>query len=243
MNALRFFAAGCLLAPALSFAANLEGRVVRLENLLSNQRYSELLLEIQRLQQEVQQLRGLAEQQGYALELLQRQQKDQYLDLDARLRAREGEPAGASTGADPGTDPAAAPGQGAAAEREREAYRQAFELLKQRRYEEAAAQLGELLTRHPQGEYADNARYWLGETYYVQRNYSAALAEFQRLLDEYPHSPKVAGAMLKMGYIQDDRKDWKQARAILEALIRAFPQGTEARLAARRLEAMTQQGH
>ena len=47
-----------------------------------------LLLKImQVLQQELQELRGLVEEQGYLVSRLQRDQKEQYLDLDRRLMA------------------------------------------------------------------------------------------------------------------------------------------------------------
>jgi len=261
-----------LVVPTASPAASLEGRVTRLENILDNQRSSDLLLQIQRLQQEIQDLRGLLERQDFEIARLKRLQKDQYLDLDTRLRAQGGE---ATTGAQPTTDDLTAapdgterpadvmltpkdtagtatssgptasntPATGARSPGEREAYRKGFDLLKQRRYDEAAAAFNDLLARYPSGEFSDNARYWLGETYYVKRDYSSAIAEFQRVLDNYPLSPKVPGAMLKIGYIQDERKDWKRARMTLEELVRKFPGSTEARLAQGRLERMARDGH
>jgi tol-pal system protein YbgF len=121
---------------------------------------------------------------------------------------------------------------------ERDAYRTAFELLKERQYPQAADAFNDLLRRFPQGEYTDNARYWLGETYYVQRNYPAALAEFDRLVQLNPTSGKVPGAMLKIGYIQYEQEAFDQARAALDAVVAQFPDSTEARLAKSRLERM-----
>jgi tol-pal system protein YbgF len=272
-SAITLAAALGLSVPALTTAADLEGRLTRIENIIENQRNSDLLLQIQRLQAEVQLLRGTVEQQQFDLEVLQRQQKEQYLDLDARLRAlggREGPQApaaemsgGAGDAAGTGdamltpvprsAGRAPAPGAGAPdlalpvpegrpPAGEREAYRDAFDLLKQRRYDEAAAGFKALLSRYPNGELADNARYWLGEAYYVKRDYAAALAEFQRVLDDYPLSPKAAGSMLKIGYIQDERKEWRSARATLERLIAKFPDSTEARLAQGRLDRMARGG-
>jgi tol-pal system protein YbgF len=278
MRAAITLAAGLgLLTPALTTAADLEGRVTRIENILENQRGSDLLLQIQRLQAEIALLRGTVEQQKFDLEVLQRQQKEQYLDLDGRLRALGGAqapPAPAQRSSVPGDAPAAGdamlmprsqssaapagratasgaaspdlalpPPEGRGRDAEREAYREAFDLLKQRRYDDAAAAFRALLSRYPRGELADNARYWLGETYYVKRDYAAALAEFQRVLDDYPLSPKVAGSMLKIGYIQDERKEWPRARTTLERLIDKFPDSTEARLAQGRLERMARDGH
>lgn len=121
---------------------------------------------------------------------------------------------------------------------ERDAYRDAFELLKQRKYPEAVDAFNDLLRRYPQGQYADNARYWLAETYYVQRNYPAALAEFDRLVQLTPSSPRVPGALLKIGYIQYEQEAYDQAQAMLRQVVTQYPDSTEARLAQSRLEKM-----
>ncbi len=121
---------------------------------------------------------------------------------------------------------------------ERDAYRDAFELLKQRKYAEAIDAFNDLLRRYPQGQYTDNARYWLAETYYVQRNYPAALAEFDRLVQLTPSSAKVPAAMLKIGYIQYEQEAYDQARAALQQVVAKYPDSTEARLAQSRLEKM-----
>jgi tol-pal system protein YbgF len=121
---------------------------------------------------------------------------------------------------------------------ERDAYRDAFELLKQRKYPQAVDAFNNLLRHYPQGQYADNARYWLAETYYVQRNYPAALAEFDRLVQLNAGSPRVPGALLKIGYIQYEQEAYDQARSVLRQLVAQYPDSTEARLAQSRLEKM-----
>ena len=268
-------ALGGLIAPALASAdPELEGRIGRLERILENQSGSEWLLQMQRLQSEVQELRGLVEQQRFDIERLQRQQRDQFLDLDARLSGTAGGtvrpegwetptpslPPGFVDASGAGLDSAqgvnqsehpvtpsvpANPGsigipslpapetQGAS---ERDLYTQAFEHLKERQYPEAKTAFNELLRRYPQGQYADNARYWLGETYYVLREYPAALAEYDRLVQLSPSSTKIPGALLKIGFIQYEQNAIEQARATLERVIRDYPNSTEARLARDRLE-------
>jgi tol-pal system protein YbgF len=123
---------------------------------------------------------------------------------------------------------------------ERDAYAAAFEFLKERNYDQARDAFNDLLRRYPQGQFTDNARYWLGETYYVQRNFPAALAELDRLVQLSPDSPKVAGALLKIGYIQYEQGDYDQARATLEEVVTRHPKSTEARLAQSRLERIAQ---
>jgi len=268
-----------LLGTATAADALLEDRVARIERVMDNQSASGLMLQMQQLQQELQELRGLTETQQFEIQKLQRQLRDQYLDIDSRLGTGRGAdtPAGGAPVA-PGTEgaapparpngvidvsgkdlqppvgPAAAPpvtaptpsSPGAAGipslpspettgGNERDAYREAFDLLKGRKYPEAVIAFNEVMRRFPQGQYTDQARYWLAETYYVQRNYPAALAEFDRLVQLSPTSPRVPEAMLKIGNIQSEQDAREQARAAYRLLIAKYPGSTEARLAQSRL--------
>jgi len=213
--------------------------------IFADQRFSDLLLQVQRLQEEVQQLRGRLEVQAYELSTLRRQQQEQYLDLDARLRGRSeaapttGVPDAGAPGTVPAT-PTAASGNSVA---EKDAYRVAFDLLKQRRYEDAIRAFEDLLARYPNGEFADNARFWLGEANYVKQDYSAALTQFQRVLANYPLSPKVPASMLKIGYVHYEQGDWRAARTALQDVLVKFPDTAEAQLAESRLERMSREGH
>jgi len=210
----------------------------------ADQRLSDLVLQIQRLQEEVQQLRGKIELQQYDIEILKRQQRDQYMDLDARLRGQAGAaPAEGSASSAAGAAPVPPATASATPGEEKQAYYAALDLLKQRHYEDAARGFEDLLARYPRGQFADNACYWLGEAQYVTRHYSAALTQFQRVLVDFPLSPKVPGSMLKIGYVHYDQGDWKQARKALLEVAAKFPGTDEARLAESRLERMKREGH
>lgn len=257
----------------------LEGRLARLERILENQGGTELMLRMQQLQQEMQELRGLVETQQFELQKLRRQQRDQFMDIDARMggaqTGTEGSDPFAGTPADmrPGIDassldlkpppeeatiePITAPTPASPGAvgipslpspettggNERDAYRDAFELLKAKKYPQAVDAFNDLLRRYPQGQFADNARYWLAETYYVQRNYAAALAEFDRLVQLNAGSQRVPAALLKIGYIQYEQEDYEQARATLREVTARYPDSTEARLAQSRLEKMGRERH
>ena len=234
-------------AAETGFGSNLEERMGRLERILNNQSGSDLVLQIQQLQTEIQELRGLLEAQQLVIAKLERLQRDQYLDIDSRLSATPAV-AAAVTEASSANEPTAAPVPANKSGvpslplpetlngNEREAYSAAFSLLKERQYEQAKTAFSALLQSYPQGEFTDSARYWLGETYYVQRNYPAALEAFHQLIQNHPNSAKVASAMLRIGYIQFDQKAFEQAKASLEQVIASFPNSTEARLARSRLE-------
>ena len=261
----------------------LEDRVARLERIMENQSASSLTLQIQQFQQEMQELRGLVETQQLEIQKLQRQLRDQYLDIDSRLGTGKGTdapatglpesgtagtapadgsidvsgkdlkpPAGTETSAPaPVTAPTPAtpgavgipslPSPETMGGNERDAYRDAFELLKQRKYPEAVNAFNDLLRRYPQGQYTDNARYWLAEAYYVQRNYPAALAEFDRLVQLNPTSARVPAALLKIGDIQSEQDARDQARNAYKQVITRYPGSTESQLAQKRLQKLGQE--
>jgi tol-pal system protein YbgF len=240
-----------LLLPLLATAADpmLEARVSKLERMLSEQRQSDLLLQLQQLQQEVQELRGLVEKQQF---LLQRQGRlpngirppsepdmpVQHLSPPPQPSlplpespASQGTRIELSTGDTLPALPAPETLQGG----ERDLYREAFEHLKARDYATARMGFEKVLKRFPRGDFADNSRYWLGEISYQAQDYGEARAAFEQLIQNYPNSPKVPGAMLKLGYLDYDENQLEQARARLEAVVRRFPESAEGRLAARRL--------
>jgi tol-pal system protein YbgF len=142
--------------------------------------------------------------------------------------------------APPASPPAAAAASAEAAQAE---YDTALAILREGRYAEAAQAFNRFLAANPDSSYADNASYWLGETYYVTRDFDQALATFQALVNRYPQSSKVSDSHLKLGYIYYEKKDWKAAREQLDLVVSQYPGTTTARLASDRLQRMKQEGH
>ncbi len=225
-------------SAALAVDPTLEARLSRIERMLSERSLSDLVLQLQQLQQEVQELRGQVETQQYLL-------RQQGIEMPSSLTdevptfgqfdidEREQEPVRAL---DPGL--LALPAPETAGGGERELYREAFELLKERDYPAARATFSEMVERYPRGQFADNGRYWLGEIGYVTQDYAAAQREFNRLVSDYPQSSRVPAAMLKLGYVSYDQEEFDAARDLLEEVLRRFPETTEARLAQGRLDRM-----
>ena len=118
-------------------------------------------------------------------------------------------------------------------------YQNAFNLLKQSRYDRAVTAFREFLARYPGSEYADNAQFWLGEAYFVNGYFEQALLEYNTLLQNYPESPKLAQAKLKAGFCQHELGRIEPAKKQLEELIQQSPGTTAARLAEERLKQIT----
>jgi tol-pal system protein YbgF len=156
------------------------------------------------------------------------------------VRAPMEQPSDTAPLSQPGADSAVV---AAPSEAEKESYDKAFQAMKELRYADAAEDFQSFLTQYPESEYADNAVYWLGESYYVTRNYDIALESFERLMDDYPDSPKVPDALLKVGYTHYELKQWDKARAALLQVQQDYPDTTLARLAESRLRSMKMEGH
>lgn len=250
--------AACLLLTSLPGQAQprLEDRVTRLEQLLNSRGLVEMLTQLEQLQREVQALRGEVELQGHELQQLKARQRDLYVDLDRRLQQLEAgaaAPAPAVPAATGSPAAPAAPGQpagaaatapsAAGADAARADYQRALDILREGRYRQAGEAFQAFLKAHPDSAYADNAQYWLAETYYVTRQFDTALSEFERVLKQYPGSSKTPDARLKIGFIHYEKGNWDQARQALQQVVAEHPGTTAARLAAERLARMKREGH
>jgi len=94
----------------------------------------------------------------------------------------------------------------------------------------------EFLRKYPHSTLADNAQYWIGESFYTQKNYARAAAEFAEVPDKYPNSDKLAAALLKRAYALLGLNRQAEAKALLEQVIRKFPRAPEAELARAKLQ-------
>ena len=115
-------------------------------------------------------------------------------------------------------------------------YRAAVELVKSGKHDEAVAALRAFLVKYPRHDYADNAQYWLGETFYAQKDYTHALAEFRTVIETYPRGNKVPDALLKVGYCYQALGQTDKAHAVLAQVVNLYPKSEPAVLAAKRLE-------
>jgi len=247
-------------APAWAQRASLADRVASLEARAGDTSANvDLLNQLNQLRQEILSLRSQVEELQQQNEQLKSSNRSQYLDIDGRLnRLESGQGGGGglelpdltgdatpapAAGANAQAARAPASGQAPAAQQpapagERAAYEQAFDALRNARYAESARLFQAFLQQHPQGSYAPNALYWLGESYYVTQNYALAQEQFLSLLQRYPQSDKAPGAMLKVGLSQYGLKDLDGAETTLADVGRTYPGTDAARTASDRLRAI-----
>ncbi len=241
----------------VSDPGSVDARLARIERSLSSSWLLEMHESMQRLRQEVRELRGQIELQANELRKLRKSQRDLYSDLDQRIGAIASVPitqtpapsggespsvaaparpqASAPSAPPPAAAPAPAPAPAADPAAEQRAYQDAFALLKTGKYSQASKAFDDFLREYPNGGYSDNAQYWLGESYYVSRKFEPALKAFEGLLASYPESPKSSHAQLKIGFIYDETGRPDQARKALNDLVASDPSSTAAGLARKRL--------
>ncbi|MFQ5467335.1 MAG: tol-pal system protein YbgF [Kiloniellaceae bacterium] len=81
----------------------------------------------------------------------------------------------------------------------KEQYDYAFGLLRQANYGGAEGALRAFIEAYPNDPLAGNAKYWLGETYYVRQDYQQAAITFAEAYQQYPDNAKAPDNLLKLG--------------------------------------------
>ena len=118
----------------------------------------------------------------------------------------------------------------------REDYQAAFELLKEGDYETARNSFISFIELYQESEFLDDAKYWLGETYYAQRAYVKALDEFESIQIKFPDSGKIPETILKSGFCYYELGKYEQAKQLLNLVTSQYPNTSVARLAAQKLK-------
>lgn len=177
---------------------------------------AQLYYQMQVLQQEVLQLRGLVEQQAFEIKKLKQQRLDDYLDLDRRVSQLSQRGSAAPLSSDSAT-PETQTSVVSSPPGEMKRYKAAMNLVfKEQKYDEAVVALTEYLNEFPTGRYSANAQYWLGEVYLKKQDLEQARQWFSKVLNEHPQHGKASDAQYKLGIVYHKLGDNDKARDLLE---------------------------
>jgi tol-pal system protein YbgF len=219
--------------------------------------YAELYATVDRLQEQLQLLRGKIEEKEYRqknmlsgdagdsieakvanLEQASLSAKDRLLRIEEYLALDGGakKPTSAKTAPEklPGKDKADVPSAKALAENE--LYAKAKQDFDSGELEAARADFTEFLKRFPKSAIADSAQFWIGEIYYRQKWYEKAILEYQKVIENYPKGNKIQASLLKQGFSFFNLGDKSNGRLILKELITKYPSSNEAKIAKQKLE-------
>ena len=251
----------------------MDARMQRVERITNNQALVNMSQRIDALQREIQQLRGENELLTHELNTLKARQREQFLSIDRRLQnsppgieqestngvsvnhsASSNEVPLDNRSVNTANDATASSSQAvatthgtvvssSASNDAAQAYKNAFTLLKQGKYDDSIVAFNGFLQTHAKSKYASNAQYWLAEANYVSKRYPQALTEFTKVIEKYPASSKVADAKLKLGFTYYELGQYEESRVELTRLRAQFPNSSVASLAQQRLERMAREGH
>lgn len=249
-----------------------EVRMHRLEQQIANMQNSQSVAQLESMQTEIQSLRGQVEQLNHQLDTVKAEKKaiaDKQMTADsgASVDSSNGSDAGTfAAGVGVAKKPAVkktastkraetdnsakktvtadsgSKNQPDAAE-EQKIYQTAYDLIKAKKYDLAVNALQSMLKKYPDGQFASNAHYWLGELYGLMGKNDNALDEFTTVISKFPDSPRVSDAQLKVGLILAAQSKWPDAKRTFKTVINRYPGTASSRLASEQLKQIKQAGH
>lgn len=150
-------------------------------------------------------------------------QIEQYLNLSETGKAKKG------------SKPVAGSPDKVNGDSEKQLYDTAKQAYDNGQLDQARQGFMQLIKAYPNSSSADNAQFWIGESYYREKWYEKAILEYQTVIEKYPKGNKVPAAMLKQGMAFLQLGDKSNARLILKELERKYPKTNEAQIATRKL--------
>lgn len=109
-----------------------------------------------------------------------------------------------------------------------ESYRQAIMLFGRGKHADARTAFQAVFESEAAGDLADNALFWIGETYYATRDYTNAVRHYMRVVNEYADQNKAPDALFKIALSQEKTGDLALARKTFQQVIEKYPYSSTA---------------
>jgi tol-pal system protein YbgF len=94
------------------------------------------------------------------------------------------------------------------------------------------------LKTYPKSELADDAQYYVGESYSGDSKFREAVAAYERMIRDYPQSDILPEAWYKVGTAYERLGQPDRARAAYETAVKLFPETDAGRLSKQRLDGL-----
>lgn len=209
------------------------------------------------IEDEMRDLNGRMEEQSFAVKQLQDQIKIMKGDTELRLNALEGHTSGptpvvapaqqpqpstslnttlptndmTTTGYDAYQPPAPSTASTSGSfdfDSPASLYDQSFQAIRDQDFPRAAEGFKKFLGRYADHKLAGNAKYWLGETYYVRGDFDQAIKTFAEGYQTYPKGNKAPDNLLKLGVTLAKKDRIPDACVSLKQLKSEFPNAAPA---------------
>jgi tol-pal system protein YbgF len=120
-------------------------------------------------------------------------------------------------------------------------YNEAYNTLQSGNNRAAREQFKKFLNTYKSSELADNAQFWIGESYYREKKFEEAILSFEDLIRIFPKSAKIPEAYYKQAIAFSAINDTVAARAKLEMLLNEYPDNALSQRAKQKLKELEQQ--
>jgi tol-pal system protein YbgF len=107
-------------------------------------------------------------------------------------------------------------------------YRNAIMLYGRGRTADARRAFQNVFDADPTGELADNALFWIGETYFAANDFTNAMRYYRRVTTEFADQNKAPDAMFKTALSLEKTGDLQLARRTLQEVMAKYPYSTPA---------------
>ena len=94
------------------------------------------------------------------------------------------------------------------------------------------------LKTYPKSELADDAQYYVGESFSGDSKFKEAVAAYERMIRDYPQSDILPEAWYKVGTAYERLGQPDRARAAYETAVKLFPETDAGRLSKQRLDGL-----
>lgn len=109
-----------------------------------------------------------------------------------------------------------------------EVYRVALTQVGQGKLIDARRTFQQVFDADPTGDLADNALFWIGETYYAADDYATAMRWYRRVTTEFGDQNKAPDALFKVALSYEKTGDLALAKQTLDEVIQKYPYSSPA---------------
>jgi len=225
-------------APSATTSAStltIDQRVAVLERQISAMNQIDLVNEMSRVEQQIQDLQGQVQVLSHTLQTVQSQTTSQYADLDKRLSDTS---TATSTSTAASTTKSTDTTTSTDAAAEQKLYDAAYKNIREQKNAAGIEGMKKYLDKYPDGKNAPNAHYWLGQIYLLKgddRSVKNAVEEFDTVIKKYPKSDKSKEASLKLGFAYLLQNKNTDAKLQFKKVVKEYPGTSVAKLAEARL--------
>ncbi len=203
----------------------------------TNEESLEILLDkLNKLEEEIANLSNNIDQNTYELQRIEDANQLRYMDLDKRIHqleslillSNEDDNQEQIASGDLDENPLSGLIANDESEEEFLLWSNSLKLIENSRYSEAAENLRLLILSFPQGEYTNEAYFYLGDIYFQQQMYQDSIETFNSLLNNFPENNKTPESIFKLGLNFLRLEDELAAISNFNNVIQNYPESSAA---------------